>query len=178
MNPALLRAIARRSMLTTRLNPALAAMASRRSLPMGDPFFGALLGKAAGFVLPKVGSLIRKVLPTRGSIAGIASPISLPGAGILPMGRLGRMARAVGGAAALGGGFEAGSRLIGGALGPSGEAVGGFGRARGRYRRMNAGNVKALRRSIRRVCAFRDLARSTISLTKEVRVRKARKKCR
>lgn len=40
------------------------------------------------------------------------------------------------------------------------------------YRRMNAGNVKALRRSMRRVESFAKLAHATINFTKTTRLKK------
>lgn len=44
------------------------------------------------------------------------------------------------------------------------------------YRRMNPGNVRALRRSMRRVQAFAKLAKKTISFTHHVRMKKHRRK--
>ena len=46
----------------------------------------------------------------------------------------------------------------------------------GGYRRMNPGNVRALRRSMRRVQAFAKLAKKTISFTHHVRMKKHRRK--
>lgn len=52
----------------------------------------------------------------------------------------------------------------------------GFGGAPGwdrpSYRRMNVGNVRALRRSMRRVQAFAKLARRTIQFTQRVKMKK------
>jgi hypothetical protein len=45
-----------------------------------------------------------------------------------------------------------------------------------RYRRMNPGNVRALRRSMRRVQAFAKLARHTIAFTHHVKMKKHRRK--
>ncbi len=44
-----------------------------------------------------------------------------------------------------------------------------------RYRRMNVGNIRALRRSMRRVQAFAKLAHKTISFTKRVKMKKHRR---
>jgi hypothetical protein len=44
------------------------------------------------------------------------------------------------------------------------------------YRRMNVGNVRALRRSMRRVQAFAKLAHKTISFTHHVKMKKHRRR--
>ena len=75
-----------------------------------------------------------------------------------------RRAAAAGAAGAIGGGLLFG----GGARREPGE--------RGGYRRMDVGNVKALRRSIRRVEGFSKLARKTISFTKTVHLKKRGKR--
>jgi len=47
---------------------------------------------------------------------------------------------------------------------------------RGSYRRTNVGNVRALRRAMRRVQGFAKLARKTISFTHSVKMKKHRRK--
>jgi hypothetical protein len=123
----------------------------------GDPFLGALVGGAlklatGGFAkkaLGAVGSLFRRgVRP--GGVVPVAGSILKKGAGL-----------AAGGAA-----FELGARAVRG-------GGGGGGRT---YKRMNVGNVKALRRSMRRVQGFAKLAKQTISFTKSTRMKTRRRK--
>jgi len=45
-----------------------------------------------------------------------------------------------------------------------------------KYRRMNPGNIRALRRSMRRVQSFAKLARKTISFTQRVKMKKGRRR--
>lgn len=45
-----------------------------------------------------------------------------------------------------------------------------------RYRRQNVGNIKALRRAMRRVESFAKLAKKTISFTTRVKMKKARRR--
>lgn len=127
----------------------------------GDPFLSGLLGKAAG----ALAGLAKKALglggkakapPGGATAAEIAAAIkaALPAAG----------AAAIGGIAAGGTGAIVGSIIRG---------TGATGR---RYRRMNAGNVKALRRSMRRVNSFAKLARQTIQFTHRVKMKKGRKR--
>ena len=145
----------------------------------GDPGLfsgvGKLLGKAlpivggfipgVGGILSKVGGIIgagaRAAGKVEGAVAGrVAGPIvSLPGV-------IGAIGKAVGTGAAIGAGGLMVDKLLGG-------RGGGGGR---RYKRMNVGNVKALRRSMRRVEGFAKLAKSTISFTTHTRMKKRARK--
>ncbi len=126
-------------------------MPLRRATQMGDPFLGALIGPA----VRAVGGLVGRV--TGG--AGLGGLISRARSVLAtPVG-----AAVAGGVAAGGAGALAGRLLRG-----------GRGEAR-RYRRMNVGNVKALRRSIRRVGGFRKLALSSIRLSKQVKLKKGKR---
>ena len=128
----------------------------------GDPgLWGALVAGAKG---------IAKKLSWPGTPA-MQGPIVQAG---MPMSG-GAIGSAIRGAA----GSPIGRAVIGGlASGAAGVALGGMlsghgGAAGGRhYRRMNPGNVKALRRSMRRVESFAKLAHATINFTKTTRLKK------
>jgi hypothetical protein len=82
--------------------------------------------------------------------------------------------------AQLGGGilsqFGGGKAAVGGMLQGMGKgAAFNFGAGgHGGHRRMNVGNVKALRRSVRRVEGFAKLARKTLHLTRTVKLKSSR----
>lgn len=99
----------------------------------GDPVFGALLTRVLPKVLPKAGKAI-------GKLGGL---IGRKGAPIKTAGKI-----AAGGAV-----FEVGARAARRVM------DGGGARA---YRRMNVGNVKALRRAIRRAKGFEKLSRQVL----------------
>jgi len=134
------------------------------AFPEGDPFFGAIIAGAAKFL---GGTLVKGASKLLRGGAGAAGKLIARGAGAIakqvPKGSA-RRAAAAGAAGAIGGGLLFG----GGARREPGE--------RGGYRRMDVGNVKALRRSIRRVEGFSKLARKTISFTKTVHLKKRGKR--
>jgi len=132
-------------------------MAYLRAYQMrGDPFLGGIFKKAIG--------LIGKVTGLSGP--KINFPTTMPGVGAVA----GKIGRAVGknkgligaGALGLGAGALAGGMMAGG--------------ERRRYRRMNPGNVKALKRSMRRVQSFAKLARSTMTFTTHHKLKKPRRR--
>lgn len=108
-----------------------------RGARQGDPFFGALLGLAAPALKKVGGKVLSKITGGKliGAGGGKAAAI--------------RIARGAGGFGTAVAGGVVGERLS--------RRFGGAGGAR-RYRRMNAGNAKALRRAFRRVEAFGKLA--------------------
>ena len=112
----------------------------------------------------------------------MAGPVPLLGAGLaaargwLSRGAIGQ---ALGKVAAVGGlaaGADLAGDVIGGAadVAQAGARALGFGGRRGR--RMNPLNPRALRRSMRRVQAFADFSRKTISFTKRVKMKKRRRR--
>lgn len=145
------------------LGPVVGMLAPQRSEPQVSPETVAMLDqlRALGIVgdpgmplgfLSGIGGLVQKA----GTFVGKATKGPL--GALLPL----ILSGAASGAAGAG---------IGAMLG------GGRGGARGRHRRMDVGNVKALRRSMRRVEGFAKLARSTISFTKQTRMKaKGRKR--
>lgn len=156
----------------------------------GDPgFFGGLL-KGIGKVA-KVAGKIGKAVPGIGTAISAIELGSGLGKALAggPLKRIGLPPGAIIGSGSTGivapGSFGPGPRLpqIPGTMpGGSPTAYGGGsgGRSRSgangyrRYRRMNVGNVRALRRSMRRVEGFAKLARQTITFTKQVRMKKRR----
>lgn len=162
-----------------------------RAAAMGDPGLGSFLKKAVGFVgkaamfVPGPIGIAGRVGKLAG-IAGRVGKLAKIGSG------LGKMAL---GGAAFGAGGAAVSRFLPGSAGepslpgagPSVLPIGGGGTAAERRamgfpsrsgRRMNVANVKALRRSIRRVQGFKNLATQCFTLTKAVRMKKRGKRCR
>lgn len=136
----------------------------------GDPgFFGSLvkgigkLGKFGKFV-PGVGQVI-------GALelgASIGRPIGRAIAGG-PLKNIGLPSGVrIGGPAFPGIGLSPG--MGGVRTGVGGSTLGGY--PRRRYRRMNVGNTRALRRSMRRVQGFAKLAKATIQFTKTTRMKK------
>lgn len=129
----------------------------------GDPFLGGLfkgIGKAVGFVGKAAG-----ILPGGGG----ASKKAIQEAVEAGLGKVAKSKVARGAAVGVGAG------LLGGVLaGRASRGAAGMGGRR--YRRMNPGNVRALRRSMRRVNSFAKLARQTISFTHRVRMKKGRKR--
>ena len=108
-----------------------------RGVQKGDPFFGALLGLAAKPLAKLGGKLVAKVggkVLRKGQTAGALT----------------RAAKAAGGF-----GTAVGAGIVGTKLAGRIGGAAGMGR---RYRRMNAGNAKALRRAIRRMESFGKLA--------------------
>lgn len=167
---------------------------------------GRVAASVAGSVIPGVGPLISAFgsrAPAAAAPAAVAAggmspellglfmqlralgiPVGDPVLPFLP-GLIGAATRVLPGLGAIG--AQVGKFLpaiLGGAA--SGIAAGGLGaligrgggaRAGGGSRRMNVGNVRALRRSMRRVEGFAKLARSTISFTKQTRMKaKGRKR--
>ena len=94
-----------------------------------------------------------------GALPGLASKIG-PLLKKIPPGALGKIGTAVAGGAA---GAVVGRILRGGD------------EERRHYRRMNVANVRALRRSMRRVQGFAKLARKTVSFTQRVKMKKRRR---
>jgi len=155
-----------------------------RSMYYGDPgFFGGLLkgiGKVAKFagkvgkVVPGIGTAISAIELGSGLGNALAkgplSRIGLPrGVTVMPGGSntgiVGPNLPRIPGA----GGVPAqsfGRRIPGSST--------GFPSTGRRYRRMNVGNVRALRRSMRRVQGFAKLARQTITFTSHVKMKKRR----
>lgn len=140
---------------------------------IGDPFIGApgLVRAAAataakGGFLRGLGGLAKKAFGFAGGLIGVApvmGRVPLPARafpGVGPFKRVGK-AIAVSGAGALAAEavIRGGRRLL-----MPGE--------RGRGRRMNACNLKALRRSMRRVQSFARIAARTIRFTKRVKMKR------
>jgi len=128
----------------------------------GDPFLGGIFKKAIGLV---------------GKVTGLSGPkINFPAT----MPGIGAVGRTVGRAVGKFPGGKKGALLAGGALGAGallgagGEAMMGGGRRK--YRRMNVGNTKALKRSMRRVQGFAKLARSTMTFTTHHKLKKPRRR--
>lgn len=124
----------------------------------GDPFLGGLISKIGkGIVGAARGVLGIPSMPGMGKIGGaIGGAVKkFPGGGK--------------GAAIAAGGLAAGA--LGGMVGD--RMMSGGGRS---YRRTNVGNVKALRRAMRRVQGFAKLANSTMSFTRTHRMKKRRRK--
>jgi len=103
-------------------------------------------------------------------LAGLALPVSLPGLG--PVGKkvLQTVTKHKKGAL-IAGGIAAGAAAAAGGYG----AAGGFAGRRS-YRRMNVGNTKALKRSMRRVQGFAKLAKSTMTFTQHHKLKKPRRR--
>lgn len=111
----------------------------------GDPIFGLAIGSLVGAIGRKIfGSGIKKaatrLLPAIAALPLVAPLIRRGGTGLI---------RKVGGVVATGALFEAGTRLL------PGQVAG----QQPRRRRMNVTNVKALRRSMRRVSGFHKLSK-------------------
>jgi len=118
--------------------------ASRGVLPgrgqrQGDPFIGGLIGLAAPLIRKLGGGAIGRVAGK--AVAKITGKPSLV-----------KAAKAAGGFGSAVGAGIVGTKLAGG--------FGGSGSVVRRYRRMNAGNAKALRRAVRRMESFGKLAAS------------------
>lgn len=151
-------------------DPGLFGFIGKGLKAIGKGVLGVAKG-AAGSLIPAplrgVAGAVEK-MASRGmrSRAGMITSRMLAGTGTGMMGTLGTLTYAKG---ALMGGTRVGGLLPGQprtALGPFGDVTGGgsstamsghFGGYR-KYRRMNAGNAKALRKAIRRVVAFQKLA--------------------
>ena len=102
----------------------------------GDPFFGAL----ARLAFKGVGAIVKRVRGGAARKAASGALMRSPATG-----KLVRIARAGAGAVGFGAAFEAGSRIIGAAVGENGEAI--------RKRRgINPLNPKAARRAVSRLC--------------------------
>lgn len=159
----------------------------------GDPgFFGGLI-KGIGKVA-KVAGKIGKAVPGIGTAISALELGSGLGKALAggPLKRIGLPGRGPGGAPITFGGstgivapgFGPGPQLprIPGTMPGGSSAYGGGSGGRSRtgangyrkYRRINVGNVRALRRSMRRVEGFAKLARQTITFTKQVRMKKRR----
>jgi len=110
----------------------------------GDPFLGALAMLAAPLVKKGLKSVLGKV----GTKALTAAKGFTMGAGAIP--RVVGPIRQAGATPVLPGGFRATL--------PRGQEQLGLTSGRKRYRRMNAGNAKALRRAFRRIASFSKLA--------------------
>jgi len=113
-----------------------AGVVQGRTARMGDPFIGAILGAGLPIAKKLAGKAIGKL--TGGRLLGKG-------------GGAAAVRKVVGGGAVIGGGFaaEKGVRKI---------ADISFGGRQKKYRRMNPGNAKALRRAFRRIDAFTKLA--------------------
>lgn len=132
----------------------------------GDPFFGALLGKAASFLIPKVVGMFKgggatKVLASAGpAIASIGRRVGIAVAKHPVLSAAG----AAGTIGVLGG--VGATRMSGAGTNALGgrhtRMVGAPGR---RGRRMHVTNVKALRRAIRRAHGFEKLARKVMGFS-------------
>lgn len=120
---------------------------------MPFPLIGAAigtLGRIGGTILKKnAGGAGRAVARIIGGKSGAAK----------------RAATAAGKVAAGGAAFEAGSRVARTAFGDDDKP---------RRRRINPGNVRALRRAMSRVSSFAKLAKKTITFTKTVRMKSRR----
>lgn len=115
-----------------------------------------------------------------GPILGVAGKVLGKGIKLLKGGKAKKAVQAVVGAVkkvagkkvtqqvALGGGAAAATELL-----LRRKGVGGM--VGGRRRSMNVGNVKALRRSMRRVEAFATLAKKTIAFTKATKMKSTKK---
>jgi hypothetical protein len=120
----------------------------------GDPFLGGLIkgigrviGSVTGLSRPGIGMQLPKMLPAIGRTVG-----KFPGG-------------------------KKGALIAGGALGAGALAGGMAGMMHGgkHYRRTNVGNVKALRRAMRRVQGFAKLANSTMTFTRHHRIKKRKR---
>lgn len=109
-----------------------------RGFRKGDPFIGALAGFAAPIVKKFAGKALGKL--TGGRLIGAGGGTAI----------LKKAAGAAGGFAAI--------KALPKIPGPFEPPSFGFGGGRKKYRRMNAGNAKALRRAFRRIEAFGKLA--------------------
>lgn len=126
-------------------------MASAAGL-VGDPFLGGLIG---GIARGASKLLSRPVL--KGVMAGAGGALKK-----IPAPVLGGIMSGVAGAG------------VGALLGGMGsQDRGGSGRS---YRRMNPGNIRALRRSIRRVKSFEKLAKESVRIASTVKMRRRRKR--
>lgn len=130
----------------------------------GDPFLGGLfkgIGRVAGFIGKATGILpgggVSKSAVKEAVEAGLGRVLKSPAAR----------------AGAIGAGVGAVAGAIGGRVSRAEREAMGMPR---RYRRMNPGNVRALRRSMRRVNSFAKLARQTISFTHRVKMKKRGRK--
>ena len=141
----------------------------------GDPGFLSFLGKGLGLVgglIPGVGGLISRA---GGAIASAGARKALPAAGEVVA-----MTPAAAGRAALGGIYSKGVAAVRGhpvlsAAGAAGVLGAGAGMLAGRIskrtglpfrrRRMRVTNVKALRRSLRRIHGFERIARKVVHFT-------------
>lgn len=180
-------------------------MAFIRSYSRGDPGLGSWLKKAAKIVMPvaslaqsKMGRSIGGMLPGGGILAKANTLLS---AGGLWKGksRTELMSGATGLTLPIGFGQtfkQLGGKILGGAAqgfaqglaerAPTGvvvtdpqtgyEYIDYSGKARKKYRRMNVCNVKALRRSIRRVKGFSKIARESIVIASKVKAKKRGKR--
>lgn len=108
-----------------------------RQFRRGDPFIGGLIAAGAPLLKKFAGKALGKL--TGGRLIGAGGATAI--------------AKKVGGAAVGFGGAVAASRVAAGKS-PFGSPFGGG----KKYRRMNAGNAKALRRAFRRIDAFGKLA--------------------
>lgn len=118
-----------------------AGVLTGRQFRKGDPFLGALIGAASPLVKKFAGKALGKL--TGGRLIGAGG-----GAAIL---------KKAAGAGGIAGGFAA-AKKFGGLPDLPGPFSSPFGKGKKKYRRMNAGNAKALRRAFRRIDAFGKLA--------------------
>lgn len=138
----------------------------------GDPFLGGLFKLAKGVVGkglklagigggPSASSIAEKLAQRMGSMPGVGAVKGIASKAIskVPGGAKGAAVAAAAAAAGL---------TVGEYLAQTGQ--------RRSYRRMNPGNVRALRRSMRRVQSFAKLARSTMSFVKTHRLKKRGKR--
>jgi hypothetical protein len=128
---------------------------------------------AAGGMSPELLGLIQQLRAMGLPVGDPGLPLVGLAAGLLP-GLIGKAGKAIGGLISSPIGRVVTGGLVSGAAGAGlGALIGGGGPARGfrSSRRMNVGNVRALRRSMRRVEGFAKLARSTISFTKQTRMK-------
>jgi hypothetical protein len=149
-----------------------------RAAMVGDPFFPAII---AAYGAIKKGVQVVKAIKSRGQVQAQASPppmsaiVSNPAQYFPPVPRAGS-----------GTGHRAPSQQTGSVSAtarlalPPGSRIqtfpAGVGATRRRYRRMRVGNIKALRRAMRRVQSFAKLAKDTISFTSHTRMKKCRRK--
>lgn len=141
----------------------------------GDPGLFSSAFKAIGGLVKKVAPTVVGMIPGVGAIGrGVVGKVLGGGAGKAAS----SVAAKAGASAASGAAFGLGGAAVGAALGGLGGMFGGKGKGEGghRRRRMNPGNIRALRRSMSRVQSFAKLAKSTISFTTHTRMKKRGRK--
>jgi len=131
----------------------------------GDPFLGGLIAGIGKLAFKGIKALVGKI---RGpGTAGLITQGKAPFSVAKSLARVGPGTAGV--AAGIAGGFLAQEAAT--------FAVDAFGNRIRKRRRMNVTNVKALRRSMRRVQGFACMAEKTIDFTKRVKMRKRKRTC-